>query len=67
MNGLFLETLLAKVISRARLVAKVPGDIVWERARNQGLTSLTIDQYQGKDDQEIERLHAQDLRESMRR
>jgi len=40
MNGLFLETLLAKVISRARLVAKVPGDIVWERARNQGLTSL---------------------------
>ena len=49
MNGLFLETLLAKVISRARLVAKVPGDIVWERARNQGLTSLTIDQYQGKE------------------
>jgi glycosyltransferase involved in cell wall biosynthesis len=49
MNGLFLETLLATVISRARLVAKVPGDIVWERARNQGLTSLTIDQYQGKE------------------
>ena len=49
MNGLFLETLLAKVISRARLVAKVPGDIVWERARNQELTSLTIDQYQGKE------------------
>ena len=49
MNGLFLETLLATVISRARLVAKIPGDIVWERARNQGLTSLTIDQYQGRE------------------
>jgi len=47
-NGLFLESLLAS-ISRAKFVAKVPGDIVWERARNQGLTNLSLDQYQGKE------------------
>lgn len=47
MNGLFIEVLIASFFTRSRIVAKVPGDIVWERARNQGKTSLSIDDYQG--------------------
>jgi len=49
-NGLFIETLFASAILRHSYVAKVPGDIVWERARNQGATKLDIDRYQGNED-----------------
>lgn len=49
MNGLFLEVLIASFFSRSPIVAKVPGDIVWERARNQGRTILSIDEYQGSE------------------
>ena len=48
-NGLFLETLMASIFKRIDYVAKVPGDIVWERARNSGLTTLDIDAFQGSE------------------
>lgn len=49
-NGVFLETLLASFFFPLKYVAKVPGDIVWERARNQGRTNFNIDDYQGTED-----------------
>jgi glycosyltransferase involved in cell wall biosynthesis len=48
-NGLFLETLMASIFKRIDYIAKVPGDIVWERARNIGLTTLEIDAFQGSE------------------
>lgn len=45
-NGCFLETLFASLAIGHSYVAKVPGDIVWERAKNKGLTNLDIAQYQ---------------------
>lgn len=45
-NGLFLEVFIASIFRRIDYVAKVPGDIVWERARNRGLTKLDIDEFQ---------------------
>jgi glycosyltransferase involved in cell wall biosynthesis len=44
--GAFLETYIASIILRFTYVAKVPGDIVWERARNSGVTNLGIDEFQ---------------------
>lgn len=48
-NGLFIEVLIASFFMRSKIIAKVPGDIVWERARNQGKTTLSIDEYQGQE------------------
>jgi glycosyltransferase involved in cell wall biosynthesis len=45
-NGLFLETFIASIFRRFEYSAKIPGDIVWERARNKGLTSLSIEDFQ---------------------
>lgn len=45
-NGCFLEVLLSSFFSKINYVAKVPGDIVWERARNIGLTTLDINDFQ---------------------
>lgn len=45
-NGMFLETFIASIFSRGQYVAKVPGDIVWERARNSGYTSDTVQNFQ---------------------
>lgn len=45
-NGCFLEALAATVFSKNKYVAKVPGDIVWERARNSGKTILDIQSFQ---------------------
>lgn len=46
-NGLFLELLVASFLNpRKPYFTKVPGDIVWERARNVGYTRLTIDEFQ---------------------
>jgi glycosyltransferase involved in cell wall biosynthesis len=45
-NGLFVEIAVARFISKFEYVAKVPGDIVWERARNQNITSLNIEEFQ---------------------
>ena len=47
-NGLFLEIFIASLFRKIDYVAKIPGDIVWERARNRGLTNLNIDEFQGK-------------------
>ena len=48
-NGMFLETLIARYfgVRRFSYVCKVPGDIVWERARNSKKTVLDIDSFQG--------------------
>jgi glycosyltransferase involved in cell wall biosynthesis len=47
-NGMFVETLVASYLGRRRVpyVCKVPGDIVWERARNSMKTDLDIDSFQ---------------------
>lgn len=44
--GAFLETYIASILFRFRYVAKVPGDIVWERARNNRITNLAIQDFQ---------------------
>ena len=44
--GAFIEVYLATIFSRTSYVAKVPGDIVWERARNTGYTNLDIEDFQ---------------------
>jgi len=44
--GGFLEALAANLLFRVRYVAKVPGDIVWERARNNGYTNRSISDFQ---------------------
>jgi glycosyltransferase involved in cell wall biosynthesis len=45
-NGLFIELSIARIFSNFSYIAKVPGDIVWERARNKGVTSADIESYQ---------------------
>jgi glycosyltransferase involved in cell wall biosynthesis len=45
-NGCFLEVYVASLIIRKKYVAKIPGDIVWERAVNLGLTRLDIVNFQ---------------------
>ena len=44
-NGLFQETAVALMFIKRRSVAKVVGDPVWERARNKGLTKLSINEF----------------------
>ena len=44
-NGLFQETAVALLFIKRRSVAKVVGDPVWERARNKGLTKLSINEF----------------------
>ena len=46
--GAFLETYFSSIIKRFEYVAKVPGDIVWERARNNGVTKLQINEFQNE-------------------
>ena len=45
-NGCFIEVSLARLLFHFSYTAKVPGDIVWERARNLGYTKLDIDSFQ---------------------
>lgn len=45
-NGLFLETAFASLLGGRTYFTKIPGDIVWERARNSGRTSLDIETFQ---------------------
>ena len=45
-NGLALESFVANLVMRKPLVAKVVGDWAWERATNQCMTTVTIDQFQ---------------------
>ena len=44
--GAFLETYIASILKRFDYVVKVPGDIVWERARNNKVTDLDIIDFQ---------------------
>ena len=46
-NGLFIEISLLTIFHKFKYVAKIPGDIVWERATNQGETKLSVIDYQG--------------------
>lgn len=45
-NGCFIEVSLARLFFKFSYSAKIPGDIVWERARNSGHTSLDINSFQ---------------------
>jgi len=45
-NGCFVEIALLRLFLPFKYVTKIPGDIVWERARNSGLTTLTIEEFQ---------------------
>lgn len=45
-TGAFIETYLASLISKKKIIVKIPGDIVWERARNNGITDLNIEDFQ---------------------
>ena len=45
-NGFFIETFLACLLARRSYVAKLAGDIVWEKAKNANLTNLSIVEFQ---------------------
>ncbi len=44
--GAFLEVMLASLVRRIKYSVKIPGDIVWERARNSKITDLNIYDFQ---------------------
>lgn len=44
--GAFIETYLSSLVFNFDYVAKVPGDIVWERAKNNKVTDLSISDFQ---------------------
>ena len=44
-NGLIQETAIVLLFIKRKSVAKVVGDPVWERARNSGLTTLSINEF----------------------
>lgn len=48
-SGLFYESLLCNTIFRFNYIAKVPSDVVWDRARNNGDTSFDVDSFQGNE------------------
>ncbi len=45
-NGLFYEVLLASILFRVKYCVKIPGDIVWEKARTNFDTNLDMYQFQ---------------------
>ena len=45
-SGAFVEIVLASLVRRIEYTVKIPGDIVWERARNSGITDLDITSFQ---------------------
>jgi len=45
-NGCFIEIALARIFLNFAYVVKVPGDIVWERARTSGRSSSNIEKFQ---------------------
>jgi glycosyltransferase involved in cell wall biosynthesis len=47
-NGLFLEVYFASLLTNRNYTCKVPGDIVWERARNSGYTSKSLADFQNE-------------------
>lgn len=47
-NGCFIELALLRIVFPFTYTTKIPGDIVWERARNQGYTSLGLIEFQSQ-------------------
>ncbi|ASY14002.1 glycosyltransferase [Candidatus Planktophila dulcis] len=47
--GAFLEIMTASMIRNIKYMIKIPGDIVWERARNSGITDLDINSFQNSE------------------
>jgi glycosyltransferase involved in cell wall biosynthesis len=47
-NGCFWEVAIARHLKKFNYIAKVPGDIVWERLRNQGKTSSDVNKFQNE-------------------
>jgi len=47
-NGAFIETYLACLFTKRKYVVKIPGDQVWEIAKNKGLTSSGIEEFQNE-------------------
>jgi glycosyltransferase involved in cell wall biosynthesis len=45
-NGFFVETFIACFLAHKSYVAKIPGDIVWEKAKNANLTKSSIVNFQ---------------------
>jgi glycosyltransferase involved in cell wall biosynthesis len=45
-TGAFLEFYFSRVWKNSHTTFKLPGDIVWERARSQGYTKLSIEDFQ---------------------
>lgn len=45
-NGFFIETYFASIFSSRQYVAKIPGDLVWEKAKNSGMTNSNILDFQ---------------------
>lgn len=45
-NGLYLESVIPIKLLRKRALAKIVGDPLWERDRNSGKTTLSLDDYQ---------------------
>jgi len=47
-NGLFIELLIASKLFRLPYSVKVPGDIVWERAKNKSITTKSVEDFQSE-------------------
>lgn len=45
-NGLYLETSVVLRLRKRKSVAKIVGDPIWEKARNQGRTKLNLEKFQ---------------------
>jgi hypothetical protein len=45
-NGLFIEIAILGFFRNFQYSVKIPGDIVWERARNSGLTTRNVEDFQ---------------------
>jgi len=48
-TGAFLEFYFSRIWKNSHVTFKLPGDIVWERARNQGYTQLSIEDFQSSE------------------
>ena len=48
-NGLYIEVGLAAFIFRKRAIAKLVGEPIWEKCRNEGLTTQTMSEFQNSD------------------
>lgn len=45
-NGCFIELAILRLFRKFKYIVKIPGDIVWERARNNSITFLDILEFQ---------------------